>query len=395
MFGEENILRKLKVLYCITKLELGGAQKTTLDILRYLPRTRYSLSLATSPDGVLIDEARNIPDVKVYLIPTLKCQIGPLRDLRTIVSLYRLFKKERFDIVHTHSSKAGILGRWAAKFSRVPIIVHTIHGFAFYDSQNWFIKNFYILLEKMTARITDRLIAVSNQLIQKGLRTGIGSRGKYSLIHCGINKGDFLCSDLDKAKGKGEFNLDLDTKVVGMVACLKPQKSPFDYIEAAAQVVKVLPKTKFLLVGDGILRHKVERSIGRFGLREEVILTGWRRDISSILAIMDIFVLSSLWEGLPLVLLEAMASAKPIVATGVDGIKEVVRDGINGFLVPPGESERLAQRIITLLENGDLARRMGEKGRRFLDSSFGIGRMVDRIGNLYEKLASEKLIKGS
>jgi len=157
LFEEGNILRKLKVLHCITKLELGGAQKTTPDILRYLPRSLYSLSLATSPDGVLIDEAANIADVKVYLIPTLKRQIDPLSDLRTIVSLYRLFKKEMFDIVHTHSSKAGILGRWAAKFSGVPIIVHTIHGFAFYDSQNWFIKNLYILLEKITARITEAL----------------------------------------------------------------------------------------------------------------------------------------------------------------------------------------------------------------------------------------------
>lgn len=382
--------RRINVLQVITKLELGGAQKITLELLRRLDRSKYRLFLATSSRGILTEEISRIPEIDAHLIPTLKPQISLFNDFKTLLNLFHYIKRNRIDIVHTHSSKAGILGRWAAKFARVPVVVHSVHGWSFHKWQNYFLKRFYIFLERLAANVTDKLVLVSKSDIRKGESAGIATNGKYALIPYGIQTEKFTNNRVDHKKKKKELGLDPDSPLVGMVACLKPQKAPQDFIKAASLVVKVFPGVKFLLVGDGLLRSKIERLIDGLKLKDSVVLAGWRRDIPEIMSILDIFVLSSLWEGLPVVFLEAMATGLPIVATAVDGNCELVKDGINGFLIPPKDYRLLAQRIITLLKEKERARSMGQAGQRMLIDSFSVGYMVSRIENVYDGLIKKK-----
>ena len=287
-------------------------------------------------------------------------------------------------MVHTHSSKAGILGRWAAKLAGVHVIVHTIHGWSFHSRLHFLTGFFYVFLERITAKFTDKLIAVSASDIQKGLDEQIASKDKYALIHYGIRKEQFLNCRIDINKKKRELGLDINSSLVGMVACLKPQKSPRDFIKAASLVKRSNHRVQFLLVGDGALRKKVEELVKDFNLEENLILTGWRKDIPEIMSCFDILVLSSLWEGQPLVFLEAMYSRLPIVAYNVDGAKEIVRDGINGFLAAPGDFTALASRINHLLRNRELLKKMGENGfNSVMNNGYHIERMLEDLDRLY------------
>lgn len=380
-------LRKLNVLHIITKFELGGAQKSTLFIAALLDKTRYNLSIVSSQDGILVCDALKIPKVDTTLLPALKRSIDPFQDLLALIKLTKFIKTKRFDIVHTHSSKAGILGRWAAKFAGVPIILHTIHGWSFHHRQNPLIRKLFVFLEQITAKITDRLIAVSKSDIKKGLDAGIGPKDKYALIRYGIPIREFSYCKVDVAKKKEKLGLKRDSPVVGMVACFKPQKAPQDFLKIAALVKNDFPEASFLLVGDGILRDKLEGLKNELGLRNDLHLIGWRRDIPEIMSILDVLVLTSLWEGLPIVLLEGMASGLPIVATATAGAQETIRNEINGFLASYGDTGTMAQRVVALLENRALARKMGQEGKKLLDSSFELERMVGQTDELYQTLA--------
>jgi glycosyltransferase involved in cell wall biosynthesis len=311
-----------------------------------------------------------------------------------LVALFKLisiFRKEDIDLVHTHSSKAGILGRWAARLAGVPIVVHTIHGWGFHNRQNFLIRGFYVFLERITAGITDRLIIVSESDIEKGLNAGIARADKYTLIRYGIPMQKFTCCEFDIKKRKEELGIRTDSPVVGMVACLKPQKNILDFIKMASIVLKERPNVQFILVGDGILRKKAERLIELKGYKKNIILLGWRKDVDRIIPVFDIVVLTSLWEGLPIALLEAMACAKPIVAYNVDGTKEIVEDGVNGYLVKARDFEELSRKTTLLLGDKSLSRRMGEEGRNSLKNApFNFVYMIKEVDKLYTQLFYQK-----
>lgn len=371
-------MQKLKVVYIITKLELGGAQLCVLNCVRHLDRNSFFVTLISSKKGILAHDARLIPNTNFYFIPTLKRTINLVSDTITFFKLYQYLKKNRVDIVHTHSSKAGILGRWAAYLAKVPIILHTIHGFSFHERQFCLKKSFFIFLEKITAKITSKLITVCQSDIKKGLKYKIGKKEQYILIRNGINKQEFLNLRQKKQDAQGR-------PVVAAISCLKPQKAPLDYIRACSIVREVFPEAKFLLIGDGILRQKVLQLVKFFRLENNFFLMGWRRDIPSLIRDIDIFVLSSYWEGLPMSILEAFACAKPVVATAVDGVPEIVKDGENGFLVSPGDYQSLAKKIILLLKDKNLIFNMGENNRRFIANAheFSLEFSVDKLQNFY------------
>lgn len=383
-------MRKLNVLHTITKLELGGAQENTLYTLQNLNRERYNLFLAANDKGILIEKAKELKDVKAFFIPELVRPINPLKDLIALIKLFRFCKREKIDIIHTHSSKAGISGRWAARFAKVSIITHTIHGWGFYPKQNFLKRRLFILLEKITGKITDRLIAVSQANIETGIQNRIGEKEKYILTRSGIKSSQFQNVEVKIVEKKKELGLEEDTKVVAMIACFKPQKAPLDFVKVANQVIKKRPKTQFLLIGDGELRPEIERLTKEFNLEKKVILTGWRRDIPQILKVIDILALTSRWEGLPRVFPEAMASGLPIVATKVDGAPEAIEEGANGFLVSVGDIRGMAEKIIALLDNSELAEEMGKKGKEKVFPEFDIDLMVEKIDNLYQELARSK-----
>jgi glycosyltransferase involved in cell wall biosynthesis len=368
---------------------LGGAQENTLYTLKHLDRSRYNLFLATNDKGMLVEEAKGMEGVKGFFIPQLVRPIHPGKDLVALLKLYNICRREKIDIIHTHSSKAGILGRWAAAFSKVPFIIHTIHGWGFHSRQNSLKKKFFIALEKLSAGITDRLIAVSRANIATGIENGIGTKKKYTLIRSGIKPSRFRDGEVNIAGLKRELKLEEDAKIVGMVACFKPQKAPLDFISVAKRITETRPGIQFLLIGDGSLRPKVEGLIKKLSLEKKVILAGWRKDIPRILKTIDLLVLTSLWEGLPRVFPEAMASGLAIVATKVDGAPEAIEEGVNGFLVAPGDIDGMVEKIITLLDEPERLKEMGRKGSEKVFPEFDIDLMVTKIDTLYQAFRRE------
>jgi glycosyltransferase involved in cell wall biosynthesis len=383
-------MKKINLLYIITKLEFGGAQKQLLLLARHLDERRYNLFLLTAKVGLLIDEAVSIKGLKLKTFKALERSINPIRDLLAVFEIYFFIKRNNIDIVHTHSSKAGILGRWAAKFSGAKVIIHTVHGWSFNDCQNAILRKIFIILERLTAKITDRLIVVSHADKQKGIRNRIGEQKKYILVRYGINPDEFISNIEERQKARKGLGLVDGELLVGMISCFKPQKAPQDFIKLAALVNKIYPQIKFLLIGDGILRKKIEKTIKKFNLNGCIILTGWRRDIPELLSAIDIFVLTSLWEGLPIAVLEAMASGKPVIATDTGGVSEIIKSGINGYLVERRDIKAIRDKIIALLKDQDLKIKMGENAREILNSDFRSESAVFKTQNLYEDLIKDK-----
>lgn len=376
-------MQKINLLYVITKLELGGAQKQLLELIRHSNRERYNTFLFTARDGLLIEEAESIDGLRLKRSEFLERPINPLKDILALIEIYWFIRKNNIKIVHTHSSKAGILGRWAARLANIKIILHTVHGWPFHDYQLRLAQVLFILLERITAKFTTKLIVVSDHDREKGLRNQIGKEGKYVLIRYGLNFAEFNVEDQSLRK---ELGIDSSDLLVGMISCFKPQKSPQNFIKLAYSINHILPNVKFLLVGDGILRRKVGRLISKFDLQRQVILAGWCWNIPKILSAIDILVLTSLWEGLPICVLEAMAASKPVVATHTGGIAEIITEGETGFLVPPCDTQRMSERLILLLKEESLRRQIGLNAKDSLSSDFSLKNMVKNNQDLYDDL---------
>ncbi|MEW6558416.1 MAG: glycosyltransferase family 4 protein [Elusimicrobiota bacterium] len=384
-------MAKIKVAHIITLLELGGAQENTLYTCEHLDKNKFDVILICGKGGFLDNKTQNI---KTYFVNELIREICPVYDFIAFVKIYKIIKKEKPDIVHTHSSKAGILARWAAWLNNLILhytlhithytkIIHTFHGFGFHDYQNYFVRKVFIFVERLTSKITDKLIAVSNENISKGLKNKIGIEQKYTVIRSGIKLNNYQI-DIEIEKKKKEFGITTEN-VVGMVACFKPQKAPLDFVKVARLVCNEKPDTKFILVGDGVLRNKIEIEIKKLQLEKNFILTGWRQDVNEFMKIFDVFVLTSLWEGLPRTIVEAMASGKPVVATYIDGTKEIVQEGLTGFFVQPHETEKMAERILRLLNNSDLGKKFSEEAKKRVQE-FDIDLMVSQQQSLYLSL---------
>ena len=382
----------IPVLHPITRLIIGGAQENTILTAQILDWTRWRVDVVCGPqtgsEGSLMDVARDA-GVSLKVEPTLVRQISPLKDLRAVWRLTRLMHDQDYIIVHTHSSKAGILGRWAAKLAGVPVIIHTVHGWAHHDRQHRFVRSFYIWLERLTLPITDVMIVVSPTDLMKGVEDGIGSPEHYRLIRSGIELDRFGHPQVPREETRVRWDIPPNATVIGTVTRLSPQKAPLDFVKSAANVARRYPDVYFMMVGDGPLRQEVVKVADELGISHRLVLTGLRRDIPELMAAFDIFVLSSLWEGLPRVLPQAMAAGLPIVATAADGSAEAVEDGVNGFLTPPGDPEALSVPILQLLDMPALRTQMGEAGRSRVDE-FGAVRMVNQIESLYDELLVSK-----
>lgn len=380
-------MAKMKVAHIITLLELGGAQENTLYTCEHLDKNKFDVILICGHGGILDDKAKNI---KTYFVKELIREICPIYDLIALIKIYKILKKEKPDIVHTHSSKAGIIGRWAAYFAKVPRILHTFHGFGFNDYQNYFVRKIYILAERLTTKITNKLIAVSNENISKGLKNKIGDELQYTMIRSGIKLQNYI-TDIDIAKKKKEFGITIE-KVVGMIACFKKQKAPLDFIKMAKLVCIEKPDTKFILVGDGVLKKQINELIKKLTLEKSFILTGWRNDTNELMKIFDVFVLTSLWEGLPRVIIESMTAGIPVIATYIDGIKEIVEEGLTGFVVQSHETEKMAERVLRLLNNVELWKRFSEEAKKRVNE-FDIDLMVSQQEQLYLSLYENRKSK--
>ena len=381
--------RRYNILYVVTKLELGGAQKQALSLMRRLNNEEYNIFLFTAYDGLLMDEALAISGITVKRSRFLERLISPLKDLLALFEIYSFIREKQIDIVHTHSSKAGIVGRLAARLAGAKIIIHTVHGWSFNDYQPFFTRLLYIGLERWIGSFTDRLIVVSGWDKERGLRNNIASGDRYSLIRYGIDYAEFG-KKRDIPGLRQELGLSADDALVGMVACLKPQKSPGDFIRLAELINQSLPEVKFILVGDGTLREDIEDLISKYNLRRNMFLLGWRDDIPEILSAIDVFVLTSLWEGLPISVLEAIVSGRPVVATDTGGIKEAVFESKTGFLVPQGDVKAMAGKVKILLNDKSLRLKIGDNAHSGLGVSYRLDCMVSSTKELYENLLAAR-----
>jgi len=382
-------MRKIRVLHLITRLIVGGAQEQAMLTADFLEKKSFEVEVWSGPqtgsEGSLKEEYRK-RGIKLEFIPELVREINPVKDFLALFKLVHKLKRQPFDIVHTNSSKAGILGRIAAKLAGVPVIVHTVHGWSFHDRMSPMKKNFYITLEKWTEHFTDKFITVTDLDIKKGLDEGISKPDKYLTIHSGIEIERYRDVQVDIRKKRQELGIKEDAIIVGTVARLSPQKAPLDFVEMVANVHQDYPDVKFVYVGDGPLREIVEDRIREYRLENVISLLGLRCDVPELLQCIDIFALSSHWEGLPRVFPQAMAAGKPIVATRVDGASEAIQHGANGFLVEAGDVKGLSHYVGLLIEDKNLRDVMGRKGLDMVDPDFGAWDMVARISRIYEEL---------
>ncbi|GAB4227736.1 MAG: glycosyltransferase family 4 protein [Acidobacteriota bacterium] len=375
------------VCHVITRLELGGAQQNTLYTCAHLDRQRFAVQLVSGPGGLLDDEARRLPDVTYEQCPALHREVRPGRDVRAYRDLVRRLRRLAPEIVHTHSSKAGILGRLAARRAGVPVIVHSVHGWGFTPTQPWPVRRAFVLAERLVARVTDRFIAVSRANVERGVAEGIAPRDRFTVIRSGIEIGRFRRA-ADSGEGEAlrcEIGVPQDAPLAGMVACLKPQKAPVDFVRLAARVASDVPDARFLLAGDGVLRGEVERAVREAGLGGRLHLLGWRRDTERVIAACDVLVLTSRHEGLPRVVPEAMAAGRPVVATAVDGTPEAVSPGETGFLREPGDVDGLAADVARLLRDPALRARLGAAARARV-AEWDIDAMVRAQERLYGEM---------
>ena len=377
---------KIKILHVITHLPIGGAQDNTLYTVELLDKEKYDISLCCNLDGELVERAKKIEDVKLFDIPFLCREVSPYRDIRAFLSLYKLFKKEDFTIIHTHSSKAGLLARLAAVLNKTPIVIHTIHGFAFNDFMNIFKRNFYIYVEKLLAKWTDILITVSNLNKKKIIDLNITHENKIKNIYSGIDLN--LFTNKRNNDFRKELNLENNHILLGSVGRLSDQKDPITMIEAFGIISKPFPNAHLALVGDGELKGKILEKIDQLKLNGKVHLTGNKNNPWSVYHSMDLFIMSSIYEGLGRSITEALSCGVPVVCTDVEGVPEIVRDNITGILVPPKDANKLADGIIRTLNDIETAKKMAEEGRRFVKDNFDVNKMVNDIDSLYNTLTS-------
>ena len=390
--------RPLRVLHVITRMIIGGAQENTLfTVIGQQGDPRFHVTLLcgteTGPEGQLHDQAR-AARVDLVLLPPLVREVRPLTDLRALIALTRFMRRGRYDIVHTHSAKGGILGRIAAHLNRVPVIVHTQHGLPFHEFQvEW--KNWLIIRAKrFCARFTDVIISVSDKTAETALAAGVGRREQHVTVYSGMDLNPFIAAHdaLTVAEAKRRLGIAPEDLVVGKIARLFPLKGHDQFFDAAGEIARRHPRVRFLLVGGGVLRAELEARAAHMGIAERVTFAGLVSpdQIPLYLQAMDVVVHTSLREGIARVLPQAGVMAKPVVTFSLDGAPEVVRDGVSGYLVPPLDTSALAARVVDLL--GDPARRnaFGEEGRAFALANFGADRMVERINEVYLRVLARK-----
>ena len=385
-------MNRIKVLHIITRLILGGAQENTLYTAEGLMKDpAYDITLAsgitTGPEGSLISKAKG-SGVNLVIINGLTRNINPFSDISAFLSLYKLIKKNKYDIVHTHSSKAGILGRLAAKLAGCSVIIHTIHGLPFHPYQNKFLNFLYIRLERLAGRYTDKIITVCESMAQKAQAAGIKPVSGYVTVYSGMDLDKFIDERTSSRQAKRNIGLPADAKVVGKVARLFPLKGYEYFISASKCISECVQNVYFLIIGDGVLREHLEHRVRQMGLKDRFIFAGLvpHDDVPRFIAAMDIVVHTSLREGLARVIPQAMAMSKPVVSFDIDGARELIRNNDTGYLVAPKDTKRLSERVIDLLNDTKKAEKIGMNGRKLVDPAFRIETMIDKIKEIYDNL---------
>ncbi|WP_426573130.1 glycosyltransferase family 4 protein [Aquihabitans sp. McL0605] len=378
--------------HIITRLDVGGAQETAIRVCAGLDRSRFAPVLLAGPDegsGGSLRSAADGAGIEVITVDALHGPIRPLDDARAVRELTQVLAAQRAAVVQTHSSKAGVVGRLAARRAGVAHLVHTVHGWSFNDSQAAPVALGYRTIERWLAKRTDVLIVVTSADRELGLRHGIGRPDQYEIIRSGIALGPDAGAEPDGGAARRALRQELgwapSDQVVISVGRLEAQKDPITMVEALAIARRSAPALRLALVGSGALDADVRATTARLGLDGAVDLLGLRDDVPQLLSASDLFALSSRWEGLPRAALEAMRAGLPVAATDTGGIREVVVDGDTGLLVPIGDAAALGAALVALASDPPMASAMAERAAALLPS-FSEARMVADVEALYDRL---------
>ena len=379
-------MTKLRVAHIITNLSLGGATENTLACCKLADTSRIEPSIVCGErdpgETTLIETARS-SNIPVHIIPNLTRAVHAARDFQAYRELVDWLRRYPVDVVHTHGSKAGILGRMAAAKASVPVIVHTVHGWGHHDHMPKSTRFMYVVAERMAAKVSNKIITVSIANTEKGLADGIGVPAQYVTIRSGINLDAFRTPGPAVQGIRESVGIPGDAPVVGTVSRLAQQKAPLDFVETARLVSARVPSAHFVFVGGGPLEKELLQAVARAGISHQFHYLGFRNDIPVLLRAFDVFVLSSLWEGLPRVFPQAMCAGLPIVATNVDGAAEAVAHGVNGYLTEPGNPKALADFVVEILNDADLRAEMGAAGLVRVDPMFSDLHMTRQVEDLY------------
>jgi glycosyltransferase involved in cell wall biosynthesis len=369
---------------------VGGAQENTLLTCRDHLEKGHAVTLVTGPtagpEGKLLQK-QPLPGLEVVEIPHLLRELSPTGDWRAYRELRRLFRSRSFDVVHTHASKAGILGRLAAWRERVPVVVHTVHGQAFHPYQAAWRNWLYIHAERYAARNCHRIYAVAQAMIDQCVAAKVAPPEKYQVVYSGMDM-DAFSGARPEPDLRASLGIPPDALVVGKVARLFELKGHEFLIAAAPTIVEQFPNVRFLLVGDGNLRGELEAEIARLGLSEHFVFTGLvpPSDVCRYTALMDVLVHLSLREGLPRTVVQALASAVPAIGFPLDGTPEVLLDGVTGLLCPTGDALAVARAVCDLLGDRERREAMGKAGQDLVLERFSWQRMGDVLEGEYLRL---------
>ena len=376
----------MKIAHVITRLIIGGAQENTLLSCEGQHDRGHEVTLITGPaigpEGSLMERAQRY-GYRVIVVDEMLRSILPVKDFRTYRRITKLLEEVRPDVVHTHSSKAGIIGRWAADRAKVPVIVHTIHGLAFTASTSRMANAVYRALERQAAPLTTKIVCVADAMAEQSLRANIGTPGQYVTVYSGMETAAFLDPPVSRAAMRAQLGLRDEHVVVGTIARLFHLKGHEDLI--SPDLCARFPNLRFLWVGDGLLRPALERRIAELGLQDRYILTGLvpPQRIPELAGAMDVLVHPSRREGLARAIVQGQLASAPAIAYDIDGNREGLIDGKTGFIVPPFDGQTLGRRLSELIEDPGRRWLMGEAGRSFAVGRFDAQVMVDALERVY------------
>ena len=394
-------MRPRKVIHAITRLDHGGsAQNTMLTVLDH-DRARFEPVLIAgmtgrqdAQGGQVATEANRRrlerAGIRCHILRSLHRSIRPISDVQALLALIRLIRAEQPAIVHTHTSKAGILGRLAAWVAGVPVVIHTPHGHVFYGHFNPALSRVFLLLERLWGRHTTRLIALTEAERDEHLTRHVGRPENFRVIRSGIELDRFSSVPDGKGQGPWGWPCPASAQVVGSVGWLTPVKGHQILLEAFVNLQPTHPELHLVIIGSGPLREGLMTCARHLGAAERVHLLDVRADVADCLGAMDVFVLPSLNEGMGRALVEAMAAGRPVIASRVGGVPAIVEHRKTGLLVPPADVDALANAIQQVLKDPTWRRELGEAARKRIDPSFGVRAMVQGVEAVYEETLTQR-----
>ncbi len=378
--------RRLRVLHTVTTFSAssGAAENVRLTV-NGLPRDRFEVFLAVPLGADMMLQVAS--DVSCLPVRHLVRPIRPWRDIAAFIELYLMCRKWRFDVVHTHNSKDGVLGRWAAYLARVPVIVHTVHNLSFRASQRALVNWLYATIERWTARITDAILAVSAENVRASLEHGIGTPNQFRVVYSGLEFERYRTS-LSQAEARTRLGLPEATALIGWFGRLNHQKDPITFIRAARDVAERFPGVRFVVCGDDPLGEELSVQVRdlseRLQISSRVHFLGFRADLPLVFKAVDVVMHSSRYEGMGRTVCEALLCGRPVAGTAVDGVREVIISGVRGgLLVPPGDAAALASATLELLRDQQRATTLGAAGRTWVQAHLSASEMVRDISDAY------------